>query len=74
MIWNTTGRSDLVEITSLVLNTFKTIDLCHLRHWKIINGFTLGGEDDTTLTVESEEELESLDEGDGESKSWLKNK
>ena len=29
--------------------------------------------DDTTLTVESEEELNSLDEGErGEGKSWLK--
>ena len=57
---------------SLILNTFKTIALCHLWHWKVIDGFTLGGEDDTTLMAESEEELESLDEGDGEWKSWLK--
>ena len=56
---------------SLILNTFKTIDLCHLWHWKVIDGFTLGGED-TTLMAESEEELESLDEGDGQWKSWLK--
>ena len=30
VIWNTRGRSDLVEIMSLIFNTFKTIDLCHL--------------------------------------------
>ena len=43
-------------------------------HWKVINGFTLAGEHTTTLMAESEEELESLDESDGEWKSWLKSK
>ena len=45
---------------SLILDTFKTIDLCHLWYRKVINGFTPGDADDTTLMAESKEELKSL--------------
>ena len=45
---------------SLILDTFKTIDLCHLWYQKVINGFTPGDADDTTLMTESEEELKSF--------------
>ena len=45
---------------SLILDTFKTIDLCHLLYRKVINGFTPGDADDTALMTESEEELKSL--------------
>ena len=45
---------------SLILDTSKIIVLCHLWYWKVINGFTPGDENDTTLMAESKDELKSL--------------